>query len=494
MERLQGLKVAILVTDGFEEVEMVEPRNVLDDSGACTRLVAPKERRVRSWGFKEWSGKYPVDIRLDQARSKDFQALLLPGGVMNSDSLRMMPKAVAFTKSFFDAGKPVAVISHGAWTIIETGAVRGRKITSWPSLKTDLRNAGAEWLNQEVVVDGNLVSSRIPDDIPAFNVETNDVFARFLAQLRLVARDIEMAHRTAPKAQSLSNEGSEFVARMGRHQFGSTHREVPVIGQGTWGMDKENRAAAINTLDRGIYLGMRHIDTAEMYGSGIVEEIVGAAIEGRRDKVFLVSKVLPRNASRRGTIVACERSLVRLNTDYLDSYLLHWRGQYPLEETFSAFEELMQSGKILSWGVSNFDVPDLEEASKLAGEGGLVCNQAPYHLQQRAIEHAVLPWCEKHNVAVVAYSPLGHGRFPASEEPGGRVLQEIAEAHHSTPRQVALSFIVRRPSQFAIPKASRPEHAAENAGAGDLHLTAIEGARIDRAFPRSARTRTLPAL
>ena len=279
---------------------------------------------------------------------------------------------------------------------------------------------------------------------------------------------------------------------MEARQFDSTNYQLPVIGQGTWYIDASDRPLAIAALRRGIDLGMNHIDTAEMYGDA--EEIVGEAIAGRRDEVFLVSKVLPQNASRAGTIEACERSLARLDTDWLDCYLLHWRGSYPLEETFEAFEELKDAGKILSWGVSNFDVSDLEEALEIAGDGGPVCNQVLYHLQERAIEHAVLPWCEEHDVAVVGYAPFGHGSFPVPDTPGGRVLQEIAAAHNATPRQVALRFLVRRPSLFTIPKASRPDHTTENAGAGDLRLTEAELARIDRAFPLGPRPRTLPVL
>jgi diketogulonate reductase-like aldo/keto reductase len=275
-------------------------------------------------------------------------------------------------------------------------------------------------------------------------------------------------------------------------QFDSTDYQVPVIGQGTWYIDASVHALAAAVLRRGLDLGMNHIDTAEMYGDA--EEIVGEAIAGRRDEVFLVSKVLPQNASRAGTIQACERSLARLDTDWLDCYLLHWRGSHPLEDTIAAFDQLQVAGKILSWGVSNFDVPDLEEAWEIAGEGGLVCNQVLYHLQERAIEHAVLPWCEEHDVAVVGYAPFGHGSFPVPDTPGGRVLQEIAAAHNATPRQVALRFLVRRPSLFTIPKASRPDHTTENAGAGDLRLTEAELARIDGAFPLGPRPRTLPVL
>ena len=178
MENIAGMKVAILIEDGFEQVEMVEPRKALDQAGAETSIVSPRNEHVRAWNFTEWGDNFPVDVALDRARPDDFDALLLPGGVINPDKLRMQPKAVAFAKAFFDAGKPVAAICHGPWTVIETGAARGRKIASWPSLKTDLRNAGAEWMDQEAVVDGNLVSSRKPDDIPAFNRAMIDVFSR----------------------------------------------------------------------------------------------------------------------------------------------------------------------------------------------------------------------------------------------------------------------------------------------------------------------------
>src|ERR1700736_6499395 len=221
---------------------------------------------------------------------------------------------------------------------------------------------------------------------------------------------------------------------MERRQFGSTNQEVAMIGQGTWCIESADRVSAIAALRRGIELGMTHIDTAEMYGSGAAEELVAEAILGRRDEVFLVSKVLPQNASRSGTIAACDRSLARLSTDRLDCYLLHWRGRHPLEETITAFEQLKRTGKILSWGVSNFDVPDLEEALSVAGEGNLVCNQVLYHLEERAIEHAVIPWCEKHGVAVVAYSPFGHGRFPGPRSAGGGVLDRIAIDHGATVR------------------------------------------------------------
>ena len=278
--------------------------------------------------------------------------------------------------------------------------------------------------------------------------------------------------------------------------FGSTRRFVARIGQGTWFIEEANRTSAIAALRRGIDLGMTHIDTAELYGYGAAEELVGEAITGRRNEVFLVSKVLPENGSRPGTRQACEQSLARLATDRLDCYLLHWRGRYALEETIAGFDDLQRSGKILSWGVSNFDVHDLEEVLAIAGdgEGRLACNQVLYHLQERTIEHAVLRWCETHGVAVTGYSPFGHGRFPGPQTEGGRVLTKIAEAHGATSRQVALAFLTRRPSLFTIPKASTSEHAEENAGAGDLELYQDEIALIDTAFPRGPRRASLPVL
>jgi diketogulonate reductase-like aldo/keto reductase len=275
---------------------------------------------------------------------------------------------------------------------------------------------------------------------------------------------------------------------------GFTRGTVSRIGQGTWYIEQAQRARAIEALRRGLDLGLSHIDTAEMYGDGRSEEIVGEAIAGRRDEVFLVSKVLPHNASRAGTIAACEASLKRLRTDRLDCYLLHWRGSYPLEETFAAFEALQRAGKILSWGVSNFDVEDLDEALDVAGEGKIACNQVLYHLQERAIEHAVIPWCEAHGVTVTAYSPFGHDDFPEPDSLGGKVLAEIAAARGATPRQVALAFLTRLPSVVAIPKAATPRNVEDNAGALSLRLSPAEIERIDAAFPRGRRPRSLPML
>jgi diketogulonate reductase-like aldo/keto reductase len=254
--------------------------------------------------------------------------------------------------------------------------------------------------------------------------------------------------------------------------FGSTGRSVSSVGQGTWRADESASAPAVAALRRGLDLGLTHIDTAEMYGSGAAESLVGTAIAGRRDEVFLVSKVLPSNASRRGTIAACEKSLAKLKTDRLDCYLLHWRGSYPLEETIAAFDALVLAGKILSWGVSNFDVDDLDEVASIAGAGHPVCNQVLYHVKERAIEHAVLPWCEKHGTAVVAYTP----------------------AHAATPRQVALAFLLRRSNVFVIPKAASVAHVVENAAAANLCLSDEEIARIDAAFPRGKPPRSLPMI
>jgi len=278
---------------------------------------------------------------------------------------------------------------------------------------------------------------------------------------------------------------------MERRPFGSTRRDVPVIGQGTWYLDSGNRALAVAALRRGLDLGMMHIDTAEMYGDA--ELVIAEAIAGRRDEVFLVSKVLPGNASRNGTVAACEKSLRRLKTERLDCYLLHWSGSHPLADTVAAFERLQRDGKILSWGVSNFDVDEMEALWKAAGGKACACNQVLYHLNERAIEHAVIPWCERNGVAVVAYSPYGHDNFPGERTAGRKVLDNIAAAHGATARQVALRFLVRQPAVFTIPKAASADHAAENAGAGDLQLSEAEIAQIDKAFPRG-RPRSLPML
>jgi diketogulonate reductase-like aldo/keto reductase len=282
---------------------------------------------------------------------------------------------------------------------------------------------------------------------------------------------------------------------MEHRQFGSSSRQVPEIGQGTWNIEHVPSDTAVEALRRGIDLGMTHIDTAEMYGSGKAERLIAKAIAGRRNEVFLVSKVLPSNASTKGVVRACESSLARLNTDRLDCYLLHWRGNYSLQETVAAFEQLIRDGKILSWGVSNFDVDDLEEVYSLSSSYAPVCNQVLYHLEERAIEHAVIPWCSTHEIAVVAYSPFGsQSGFPAPQSAGGRVLQQIADLHGATPRQVALRFLLRNSSVFAIPKASTPEHVVDNAKAGELELSSAELVRIGEAFPLGPHPRSLPMI
>ncbi len=280
---------------------------------------------------------------------------------------------------------------------------------------------------------------------------------------------------------------------MQMREFGPERRAVARIGQGTWNLERDERRAALAALQRGLELGMTHIDTAEMYGSGRVEELVGEAIAARRGDVFLVSKVRPQNASRRGTIAACEASLRRLKTDWLDVYLLHWPGHHPLGATIEAFEELVAEQKIRAWGVSNFDEDELAEALAIAGPGRMACNQVLAHLEERAIEHSVLPFCAEHEIALVGYSPFGSGEFP-SLRGTARVLSEIAGARGATPRQVARAFLTREPWTFAIPKAGRSAHVEENAAAGDLDLDPDEIARIDAAFPLGQRRKGVPTI
>jgi len=275
--------------------------------------------------------------------------------------------------------------------------------------------------------------------------------------------------------------------------FGWTGVQVPLIGQGTWKMEGDSPAEALAALQAGLDAGMTHVDTAELYGSGKAESLVARAISGRRDQVFLVSKVLPNHASRGGTVQACEASLRRLGTDHLDCYLLHWPGQHPLEDTLAAFEQLVREGKIRSWGLSNFDVDDLEEALAIAGPRRIACNQVLYHLRARDIEAEVLPWCVEHEVAVVGYSPFGSGDFPQPQSKGGKVLGEIARTHGVTPHQVALAFLVRDPHVFGIPKSAKVARVRENAGAATLRLSAQDVARLDEAFP-VRRGRGLPTL
>lgn len=255
------------------------------------------------------------------------------------------------------------------------------------------------------------------------------------------------------------------------------------------------RAVEVAALRRGIECGLTHLDTAEMYGNGLAEETIGEVIAGLpREKLFIVSKVLPQNATHKGTIAACEASLRRLGTPYLDVYLLHWRGRHPLEGTMRALEELVDAGKIRALGVSNFDVSDLEEARGLLRKHPIVCNQVLYHLGERYIENGLVEYCARNGIAVVGYSPFGTGGFPEPGSPGGNVLAAVAARHGAnvTTRQVALAFLAREAPLFAIPKASHREHVDENAAALSLHLTEADIADIDQAFPRPAVQGELP--
>lgn len=280
---------------------------------------------------------------------------------------------------------------------------------------------------------------------------------------------------------------------MHTRELGATGRKWPIIGQGTWHLEESDAATAIAALRRGIDLGMTHIDTAELYGSGRAEAIVGKAIAGRRDDVYLVSKVVPSNASRDGTLRACERSLRHLGTDRLDCYLLHWPGQHPLEDTFEAFERLREQGKVLTWGVSNFDEDELAQAVAIAGPRRIAVNQVLYHLTERGIEHAVLPFCEANEIAVVGYTPFGNSRFPPRGR-GGQVLTDLAERRGVTPRQLALAFLTRRAPLFAIPKSSDVRHTEENAAAGDIELSEAELDALEAAFPLGPRRRGVAML
>ena len=272
-------------------------------------------------------------------------------------------------------------------------------------------------------------------------------------------------------------------------EFGSTGVKVPVIGQGTWQIGKDG----LEALHTGIKLGMTHIDTAEMYTGA--EEAVAETIRGIRDNVFLVSKVLPSNASYRGTLRACDASLKRLRTDYLDVYLVHWwSGSHPIEETMRAMEELVAAGKIRYIGVSNFDVGRLKQTQEALTREKIVCNQVLYHLRSRAVENQVLPYCESQNIAVVGYSPYGKGDFPAPASKQGKALQTIAERHRKTPRQVVLNFLTRRKSLFAIPKAAKPDHVRENAGGAGWDLTEDDLTLIDSVFPPPAKNEQLEML
>jgi len=262
-------------------------------------------------------------------------------------------------------------------------------------------------------------------------------------------------------------------------------KTVPVIGQGTWhmGEDRHQREAEVSALKLGIELGMTLIDTAEMYGEGGAEEVVGQAIAGQRDKVTLVSKVYPHNASRKGIPEACERSLKRMKTDYVDLYLLHWPGQYPLEETVEAFERLREAGKIGHWGVSNFDVSDMLELNAPA----CATNQVLYNPEERGVEYDLLPWMQNVNMPLMAYCPIGQAghllRNPA--------LLEVAERHDATPAQISLAWVLRQDGVIAIPKAVSPEHIALNIAAAQIELSIDDELLIDRSWPAPHRKQRL---
>ncbi len=271
-----------------------------------------------------------------------------------------------------------------------------------------------------------------------------------------------------------------------KRKFGWTGVEVPVIGQGTWMIEGSRvvEQRAIESLRLGLNLGMTHIDTAEMYGSGRAEELVGEAISGRRGEVFLVSKVLPSNASFDGTIRACKRSLERLKTDHVDLYLLHWESRYPLSETMRALETLVADGKTRFIGVSNFNLDMLQAAERALKKERVACNQVLYHLGDRGIERKLIPYCAASGIAVVGYSPFGHSDFPSSKSSSGRILGQIAERHGRTPRQVVLNFLTRRQAGvFTIPKSSQPEHVRENSEGPGWELNEEDLLLIDRAFP-----------
>jgi diketogulonate reductase-like aldo/keto reductase len=265
--------------------------------------------------------------------------------------------------------------------------------------------------------------------------------------------------------------------------------EIPALGQGTWHMGERTRAAKdeVAALKLGIELGVMLIDTAEMYGNGAAEEIVAEATAGRRDGLFIVSKVLPHNASRTGVLAACERSLKRLRTDRIDLYLLHWRGSHPLADTVAAFEQLREAGKIRYWGVSNFDTGDMQELVRLPHGTHRATNQVLYHVGSRGIEYDLLPWSTEHKIPLMAYSPVGQG---------GRLLQSkaliaVAKRHDATPAQIAIAWTMRHDNVIAIPKATDQSHVRENAVAGEIVLSDEDLAMIDAAHPPPGRKQSL---
>jgi diketogulonate reductase-like aldo/keto reductase len=281
------------------------------------------------------------------------------------------------------------------------------------------------------------------------------------------------------------------MAAIGREVRLPDGTPLPSFGLGTWRMGEraQVRAAEIAALKAGLDLGVRLIDTAEMYGEGEAEAIVGEAVEGRREDIFIVSKVYPHNASRRGVTAACERSLKRLRTDRIDLYLLHWRGSHPLAETVAGFEDLKRAGKIRAWGVSNFDVEDMDELAAVPGGAACATNQVLYNLARRGIEAGLIGWCRGRRMPFMAYSPLQQARIPKSP-----ALAAVARRHGATPAQIMLAWVARHPDAIVIPKAVRREHLAANVAAAALRLTDADLAEIDRAFPPPVRRAALEML
>jgi diketogulonate reductase-like aldo/keto reductase len=271
--------------------------------------------------------------------------------------------------------------------------------------------------------------------------------------------------------------------------FGCADLTMPVVGQGTWNMDRDGRPA-VDALRYGIELGLTHIDTAEIYGDGAVELLVRRALKGQRERVQLVSKVNPARASRSGLIQACEQSLRRLGTDWLDVYLLHWEAPHPIPETVAGFELLVEAGKIRHWGVSNLDETTLAAFIEVAGPASICCNQVMHHLAERSIEHALVPYCREQNVAVVGYSPFAAGAFPNAANGGG--LAEVASSLQATPRQVALAFLILKSGGFTIPKASNPAHVEENAAAAALELPEEAVRLLEQIFPPGPQRAGVP--
>lgn len=279
--------------------------------------------------------------------------------------------------------------------------------------------------------------------------------------------------------------------RRTRHEKGRTCEQVPALGQGTWylGENRHPRAEEIATLRLGLDLGLTLIDTAEMYGEGLAEELVGEVIEGRRDEVFLLSKVYPHSASRQGAVAACERSLRRLKTDRLDLYLLHWRGSIPLEETLEAFAALTRTGKIRYWGVSNFDVDDMEGLACLPRGSSVATDQVLNNLTRRGVEYDLFPWCREHNIPIMGYSPVEQGRM--LKHPA---LKRVAVRSGATPAQVALAWLLRHDGAIVIPRSGKTEHVRENRAGLDLRLTDEDLAELDCAFPKPDEARPLEML